>query len=111
MTMTLLIIFIVLALVIVSAILSARDKKKSSTDQPTDASQDAAAPIYSSQNLHQKLNEERRREGKTAVQAINNMGGANSGTMASQDRSWDNVADFFVKMGKGAGSSEVDDEK
>ena len=56
--------------------------------------------VVSSKMLHKEMNDDRRREGKTSLPAINNLGGASTNNLARKDKSWSSVPDFFVKMSK-----------
>ncbi len=55
--------------------------------------------IYTSKELHEEMNEERRREGLPEFQAINPRGGGTS-TLARKDKSWSSVPGFFVSLFK-----------
>ena len=95
------VLIIVLGMIIVGAIMTARDKKKGIEPEDDDT-------IISSEYLHEKVNEERKREGKTTVQAINTIGGVSTNNLARKDESWNSVPDFFIKMGKGSGAESAD---
>ena len=97
------VLIIVLGMIIVGAIMTARDKKKGIEPEDDDT-------IISSEYLHEKVNEERKREGKTTVQAINTIGGVSTNNLARKDESWNSVPDFFIKMGKGAGAKSAADD-
>ena len=56
--------------------------------------------VVSSKDLHEKLNEERKAEGKYSIPAINS-GQTSTNTYARKDKSWSSVPDFFYKMIKG----------
>ena len=101
--MKIVLIIIVLGMIIVGAIMTARDKKKGIEPEDDDT-------IISSEYLHEKVNEERKREGKTTVQAINTIGGTSTNNLARKDKSWNSVPDFFIKMGKGAGAESAADD-
>lgn len=62
--------------------------------------------IITSQTLHDQVNAERRREGKSDIPEINAVGGASTGNLARRDKSWNSVPGFFAKMFKGAGEEE-----
>ena len=48
----------------------------------------------SSRILHDNLNEERRRQGKTVMRPIS----GETNTYARQDKTWKNAGDFFIQM-------------
>ena len=52
--------------------------------------------IYTSKDLQEEMNQERIRQGKSEMQAINPRG-SGTGTLARKDTSWKNVPDFFRK--------------
>lgn len=58
--------------------------------------------IFSSANLHQEFNEERRRQGLEEI-PINQVSCScgSSGNLARKDNSWTSIPDFFKKMFKG----------
>lgn len=55
--------------------------------------------IYTSRDLHEELNTERKRQGLDEIPAINALRGG-TGTIARKDKSWDSVPGFFVKLFK-----------
>lgn len=55
--------------------------------------------IYSSKDLHEELNAERKRQGMDEIPAINALRGG-TGTIARKDKSWGSVPGFFVKLFK-----------
>lgn len=68
-------------------------------DKMTKDKTQESGEIYSSTNLHEKLNQERRKEGKYNLPAVNPLGGTNR-NYSDKDKSFTNVADFFVKLHK-----------
>ena len=72
--------------VCVGAFLQRKDKK---TDDVT-----------TSRDLHEQMNRENEREGKTAIPAINATMGTSSNNLARRDHSWTSVPDFFIKLFK-----------
>ncbi|MDO4869653.1 MAG: hypothetical protein Q4A65_05135 [Bacillota bacterium] len=83
---------IVLAVVIIAIIIGAVLKKKDH-DKGSDE-------IITSQSLHEQVNQERMRDGKESIPAINNIGGTSTNNLARRDKSWNSVPDFFIKMAK-----------
>lgn len=57
--------------------------------------------ITTSRNLHEQMNRENEREGKTTIPAINATMGTSSNNLARRDHSWSSVPDFFIKLIKG----------
>lgn len=55
--------------------------------------------IYTSKDLHEELNAERKRQGLDGIPAINALRGGTS-TIARKDKSWGSVPGFFVKLFK-----------
>jgi len=55
--------------------------------------------IYTSKNLHDEMNAERKRKGEAEIPAINALRGG-TGTIARKDKSWGSVPGFFVKLFK-----------
>ena len=55
--------------------------------------------IYTSKNLHDELNAERKRNGQEEIPAINALRGG-TGTIARKDKSWGSVPGFFVNLFK-----------
>ena len=43
---------------------------------------------------------ERKRHGKSGIEAINTYGGVSTNNLARKDKSWNSVPDFFIKMKK-----------
>ena len=70
--------------VCVGAFLQRKDKK---TDDVT-----------TSKDLHEQMNRENEREGKTPTPAINATMGTSSNNLARRDHSWSSVPDFFIKL-------------
>ena len=66
--------------------------------------------IITSSSLHKEVNEERKREGKESIPAINNFGGTSTNNLARKDKSWSSVPDFFAKLAKGKGSRQESSE-
>lgn len=56
--------------------------------------------IVTSQTLQTELNEERKREGKDSLPAINS-GQCSTNTYALRDKSWKSVPDFFIQLVRG----------
>lgn len=52
--------------------------------------------IYTSQNLREEMNQERKRRGESALPEINPCRGGNN-TVARKDKSWTTVFGFFKK--------------
>ena len=44
--------------------------------------------IISSQSLHEQVNAERKREGKSSIPAVNSVGGASTGNLARNQNKW-----------------------
>lgn len=82
----LVIIICVIVLAAISAVVFPKDKNDNK--------------IIRSKDLHEKMNEERRAEGKYSMPAINS-GQTSTDTYARKDKSWSSVPDFFYKMIKG----------
>ena len=82
----LVIIICVIVLVAISAVVFPKDKNDDK--------------MVSSKDLHEKLNEERKAEGKYSIPAINS-GQTSTNTYARKDKSWNSVPDFFYKLIKG----------
>lgn len=61
--------------------------------------QDEDKGIYTSESLRREMNEERRRQGESEIQAINPRG-TGTGTLARKDKSWKSIPDFFLKVFK-----------
>ena len=80
------VIICVIVLVAVSAVLLPKDKSDNK--------------VVSSKDLHEKMNEERKAEGKYSIPAINS-GQTSTNTYARMDKSWSSTPDFFYKMIKG----------
>lgn len=57
--------------------------------------------IVNSSKLHEEVNQELKRKGKSGIEAINTIGGVSTNNLARKDRSWNSVPDFFYKMIKG----------
>ncbi len=55
--------------------------------------------IYTSKDLHEELNAERKRQGLDEIPAINPRG-AGTSTIARRDKSWSSVPGFFVNLFK-----------
>ena len=55
--------------------------------------------IYTSKDLHEEMNEERRKQGLDELPAINPCRGGTS-TLARKDKSWGSVPGFFTKLFK-----------
>jgi len=53
--------------------------------------------VFSSQNLHVELNEERKKKGLDELPAVNPLKGSTN-TYARKDKSFDNAFDFFKQM-------------
>ena len=66
---------------------------KSKSSRPDDA-------IVDSKTLHKEMNEERKRHGKSGMEAINTIGGVSTNNLARKDKSWNSLPDFFIKMAK-----------
>ena len=60
--------------------------------------------IYTSKSLHEELNAERARQGKSQIPVINPCKGGSANSLARKDKSWSSVPDFFVKLFKKRGS-------
>ena len=56
--------------------------------------------IVDSHTLHDEMNRDLKRDGKSSVQAINNACGMSTGNLARKDKSWSSVPDFFAKLVK-----------
>lgn len=56
--------------------------------------------VFSSQNLHAELNEERKKNGLPEIPAINPKASGSSNTLCRYDKSWNNVVDFYKKLFK-----------
>ncbi len=65
--------------------------------------------IITSHSLHEKVNAERKRDGKESIPEINAFGGTSTNNLARRDKSWSSVPDFFVKLAKGAGKKKDPD--
>ena len=98
------VLVIVFGMIIAGWIMTAWDKKKGVDTKDDDT-------IISSEYLHEKVNEERKREGKTTVQAINTIGGTSTNNLARKDKSWSSVPDFFIKMCKGETGEEENNKQ
>ena len=79
-----LLIIVIIPIAIMLSSISGGDAKKS-------------APV-NSRELHDRMNEERKKRGEGSIPAINNMGGVSTNNLARRDKSWSSVPDFFVKM-------------
>lgn len=56
--------------------------------------------IVDSKTLHEEMNHDLAREGKSSLPAINTYGGVSTNNLARRDKSWSSVPDFFMKLGK-----------
>ncbi len=54
--------------------------------------------ITTSRDLHEQMNRENEKEGKTTIPAINATMGTSSNNLARRDHSWSSVPDFFIKL-------------
>ena len=66
---------------------------QSKSSRPDDA-------IVDSKTLHNEMNAERKRHGKSGMEAINTIGGVSTNNLARKDKSWNSLPDFFIKMAK-----------
>lgn len=57
--------------------------------------------IVNSSKLHEEVNQELKKKGKSGIAAINTIGGVSTNNLARKDKSWNSVPDFFYKMIKG----------
>ena len=57
--------------------------------------------IVNSSKLHEEVNQELKKKGKSGIEAINTIGGVSTNNLARKDKSWNSVPDFFYKMIKG----------
>ena len=57
--------------------------------------------IINSTKLHEEVNQELKKQGKSGIEAINTIGGVSTNNLARKDKSWNSVPDFFYKMIKG----------
>ena len=57
--------------------------------------------IINSRKLHEEVNQELKKQGKSGIEAINTIGGVSTNNLARKDKSWNSVPDFFYKMIKG----------
>ena len=57
--------------------------------------------IINSRKLHEEVNKELKKQGKSGIEAINTIGGVSTNNLARKDKSWNSVPDFFYKMIKG----------
>ncbi len=57
--------------------------------------------IINSRKLHEEVNQELKKQGKSGIEAINTIGGVSTNNLARKDKSWSSVPDFFYKMIKG----------
>ena len=79
--------FLAIAAICVGAFLQSKDKK---TDD-----------IVTSKDLHEQMNRENAKDGKTTIPAINATMGTSSNNLARRDKSWSSVPDFFIQLVKG----------
>ena len=56
--------------------------------------------VLSSKNLHDELNEERKKNGLYEIPAINPKASGSTNTLGRMDKTWDNVLDFYSKLFK-----------
>ena len=54
--------------------------------------------IINSRKLHEEVNKELKKQGKSGIEAINTIGGVSTNNLARKDKSWSSVPDFFYKM-------------
>lgn len=54
--------------------------------------------IVDSHTLHEEMNRDLKRDGKSSISPINMVGGLSSNTLARRDHSWSSVPDFFIKL-------------
>lgn len=59
---------------------------------------DQGNQAVTSQKLHEEWTEERKKQGMKEIPPINNAMGTSTGNLASADKSWKNVPDFFLKL-------------
>lgn len=57
--------------------------------------------IITSKDLHEQMNRENAKDGKTTIPAINATMGTSTNNLARRDKSWNSVPDFFAQMIKG----------
>ena len=57
--------------------------------------------IINSRKLHEEVNQELKKQGKSGIEAINTIGGVSTNNLARKDKSWNSVPDFFYKMIQG----------
>jgi len=57
--------------------------------------------IINSKKLHEEVNQELKKQGKSGIEAINTIGGVSTNNLARKDKSWSSVPDFFYKMIQG----------
>ena len=57
--------------------------------------------IVTSASLHEEWTKERESKGLKEIKPINNAAGTSTNNLASMDKSWKNVPDFFKQMVKG----------
>jgi len=61
------------------------------------ASEENDDDITTSRDLHEQMNRENEREGKTTIPAINATMGTSSNNLARRDHFWSSVPDFSLK--------------
>lgn len=54
--------------------------------------------IVDSRKLHEEMNQELEKSGKSSLEAINTIGGISTNNLARKDKSWSSVPDFFWKL-------------
>ena len=57
--------------------------------------------IINSRKLHEEVNQELKKQGKSGIEAINTIGGVSTNKLARKDESWSSVPDFFYNMIQG----------
>lgn len=57
--------------------------------------------IVNSSRLHEEVNQELKKKGKSGIEAINTLWGVSTNNLARKDKTWNSVPDFFYKLIKG----------
>ncbi len=56
--------------------------------------------VVDSKTLHEEMNRDLKKDGKSSLPPINTIGGVSTNNLARRDHSWSSVPDFFVKLAK-----------
>ena len=83
--------FLAIVAICVGAFLRSKDEKNGEKNDD----------IITSSDLHEQMNRENEKEGKTTIPAINATMGTSTNNLARRDKSWSSVPDFFRQLIRG----------